>query len=79
MKEEPFTEINQQIVDGSPFAHTLFSVYSNGGFGYMPVRTAYNQGRYEVETSPFSPDAADAVVKESLQVLKELAIDGDDL
>ncbi len=70
---EPFTEINQQIVSGSPFVDTLFSGYSNGGFGYLPVRSAYEEGGYEVEVSPFSPEAADIVVKEGLQMLRELA------
>ncbi len=70
---EPFTEINQQIVAGSPFTHTLFSGYSNGGFGYLPVRSAYGEDGYEVETSPFSEEAADVLIKESLQMLRELA------
>lgn len=69
---EPFTEINQQIVQHSPFEHTLFSGYSNGGFGYLPVRSAFDEGGYEVEVSPFSPDAAEVVVQESLSMLKEL-------
>jgi len=70
---EPFTEINQQIVSNSPFAHTLFSGYSNGGFGYIPVRSAFEEGGYEVEASPFSPEAAEIIVKEGVQLLKELA------
>jgi Neutral/alkaline non-lysosomal ceramidase, N-terminal len=70
---EPFTEINQQIVSESPFADTLFSGYSNGGFGYLPIRSAFVEGGYEVQISPFSADAADIVVKEGLKMLKELA------
>jgi hypothetical protein len=70
---EPFTEINQEIVSRSPFAHTLFSGYSHGGFGYIPARNTYAEGGYEVEASPFSPEAHDVIVKESLAVLEELA------
>jgi neutral ceramidase len=70
---EPFTEINQEIVSRSPFQHTLFSGYSHGGFGYIPARNAYAEGGYEVEASPFSPEAHDVIVKESLAVLGELA------
>ena len=70
---EPFTEINQEIVSRSPFAHTLFSGYSHGGFGYIPARNAYEEGGYEVEASPFSPEAHDVIVKESLAILEELA------
>jgi len=70
---EPFTEINQAIVSSSPFAHTLFSGYSHGGFGYIPSRTAYAEGGYEVEASPFSVEASDVIVNESLTILRELA------
>jgi hypothetical protein len=69
---EPFTEINQAIVARSPFPHTLFSGYSNGAFSYLPVRSAYAVGGYEVETSPFSPVAAEIVVEEALRMLQEL-------
>lgn len=69
---EPFTEINEQIVGASPFSETLFSGYSNGGFGYIPIASAYEDGGYEVETSPFAPQAAEIVVRESAKVLHEL-------
>jgi hypothetical protein len=69
---EPFAEISQQIVSESPFRDTLFSGYSNGGFGYLPVRSAYGEGGYEVQTSPFSADAADIVVEEGRKMLREL-------
>jgi hypothetical protein len=70
---EPFTEINQAIVSSSPFAHTLFSGYSHGGFGYIPLRSAYAEGGYEVEASPFSPEASEVIINESLSLLNELA------
>lgn len=73
---EPFIEISQRIVASSPFAHTLFSGYSNGGFGYLPARSAYAEGGYEVETTPFAEEAEDVLVKESLQMLEELAAIG---
>ncbi len=69
---EPFTEISQEIAARSPFPHTLFSGYSNGGFSYLPVREAYPEGGYEVETSPFAPGAAEIVVEEALKMLQEL-------
>jgi hypothetical protein len=69
---EPFTEIGQEIARRSPFPHTLFSGYSNGGFGYIPVRDAYSEGGYEVESSPFAPGAAELIIEESLLMLNEL-------
>jgi neutral ceramidase len=70
---EPFIELSQQIERESPFACTLFSGYTNGGFGYIPAREAYPEGGYEVEISPFSPDAAEIVVRETSAMLNELA------
>jgi hypothetical protein len=70
---EPFTETNERIVRESPFAHTLFSGYSHGGSGYVPTRQAFAEGGYEVETSLFSPDAADILADEAIGLLRELA------
>jgi hypothetical protein len=75
IQDEPFVEIGQQIVAGSPFAHTLFSGYSNGNFGYLPVREAFAEGGYEVSVSLYSPDAAEIVVREGIRMLHELAAD----
>lgn len=69
---EPFIEIGQQIVANSPFTHTLFSGYSNGGFGYLPIRTAFEEGGYEVEASLFSPEAAAIVIQEGRRMLDDL-------
>ena len=70
---DPFTEINQEIVTKSPFPHTLFSGYSHGDFGYIATRAAIEEGGYEVEASPFSPEVSEIVVKEGLSILQELA------
>ena len=70
---EPFTELNAQITKASPFEHTLFSGYSHGGLDYLPARSAFDEGGYEVETCPFSPEVGDVVVKECLEVLNDLA------
>ena len=71
--DEPFVEIGRQIAAASPFRHTLFSGYSNGSFGYLPVRSAFAEGGYEVWASLYSPDAADQVVEAAAQMLRELA------
>lgn len=70
---EPFTETAQAMAAQSPFRHTLFSGYTNGGFGYIPVREAHAEGGYEIEATPFSPDAADVLLEESLRILQQLA------
>jgi neutral ceramidase len=73
IQDEPFIEIGQRIAAESPFEHTLFSGYSNGNSGYLPVRGAFPEGGYEVSVSLYSPDAADIVVREALQMLQEMA------
>lgn len=72
MAGEPFSSIGERIRAESPASYTFVSGYSNGGFGYIPDRAAYLSGGYEVEATPFSPDAADIVVDESLKALREL-------
>jgi neutral ceramidase len=69
---EPFSSIGQRIREASPFPFTLVSGYSNGGFGYIPDSPAYTTGGYEVEATPFSPDATDTVVNEALKSLNEI-------
>jgi hypothetical protein len=71
---EPFIETAQRIAAASPFEHTLFSGYSNGGFGYVPTREACTEGGYEVEASPFSPDAADLLATAGIQLLRDVAM-----
>ena len=70
---EPFVEIGLQIKKQSPIEHTLFSGYSNVGWAYIPVAEAYPLGGYEVEVTPFSPDAAGIIVGETLSLLEEVA------
>lgn len=72
---EPFIEIAQRIAAESPFEHTLFSGYTNGGFGYIPIREAFAEGGYEIEATPFSADAADSVVAEGIRLLRDMAAD----
>jgi hypothetical protein len=60
---EPFAEIGARIRNLSPFSHTLVSGYTNGGFGYIPTADAWEGGGYEVETTPFTPGVADALVE----------------
>lgn len=69
---EPFSSIARKVADASPFPFTLMSGYSNGGFGYIPDRSAYDEGGYEIEATPFSAEACDVVVAEALRLLNEL-------
>lgn len=70
---EPFCRIGAQVKAGSPFPHTLFAGYANVGWAYIPTADAYPLGGYEVEITPFAPEAAAMVVEESLALLRDLA------
>jgi neutral ceramidase len=63
MPGEPFAEIGAAVRAKSPFPYTMFCGYSNGkGGDYMPVASEYKHGGYEVERSPYAPEAADKVI-----------------
>ena len=72
---EPFAEIGLAIKAESPWPATWFGGYTGGWAGYIPTPDAYPQGGYEVETSPFAPEAAGRLVAETLAALKNLEDD----
>jgi hypothetical protein len=73
---EPFAEIGAAIKRRSPFPHTWFGGYTNGWAGYIPTAEAYPQGGYEVDTTPFAPEAAAILVEAAVAALTELAAAG---
>lgn len=70
---EPFCQIGMQVKERSPFPYTLFAGYANVGWAYIPTADAYPLGGYEVEITPFAPEAAAMVVEASVSLLRELA------
>ena len=70
---ELFVEIGLAVKRDSPFKHTLFSGYSNAGGGYLPVPEAYPLGGYEVDRTPYSPEAAGQVIADTLSLLHDMA------
>jgi hypothetical protein len=72
---EPFAEIGAAIKAQSPFPSTWFGGYTGGWAGYIPTAEAYPLKGYEVETSPFAPEAANGLIEQTLAVLNELASD----
>ncbi len=69
---EPFAEIGMAIKNGSPWPATWFGGYTGGWAGYIPTADAYPLGGYEVDTSPFAPEAAARLVTEALAALRDL-------
>ncbi len=69
---EVFTEIGMAIKAGSPCRHTFVITHCNGAAGYLAPKEAHVQGGYEVNSSPFAPQAADIVIRESIRMLHDL-------
>jgi hypothetical protein len=69
---EAFNEIGKAIKSASPFPHTLVFTHCNGSAGYLPVEGCYAEGGYEIQTSPFAPAAANAVIEETVRLLREM-------
>jgi hypothetical protein len=66
---EPFAEIGAEVKKRSAADWTVFGGYSNGYYGYMPMRYAYPEGGYEVTTSPFAPGAGEQMVEACVQAI----------
>ena len=69
---EPFAQIGLAVKAASPFPFTWFGGYVGGWLGYLPVPEEYPRKGYEVDTTPFRPDAAAVVVDGTVAALKEL-------
>jgi hypothetical protein len=69
---EVCTEIGMAIKAGSPCERTFVITHCNGAASYLPTKEMYVQGGYEVNTSPFGPQAADIVAREAIRLLQDL-------
>ncbi|MDA1280630.1 MAG: neutral/alkaline non-lysosomal ceramidase N-terminal domain-containing protein [Chloroflexi bacterium] len=70
---EPFAEIGTAVKARSPADWTLFSGYSNGYYGYLPMAYAYPEGGYEVgPTAPFEAGAAEQMIEDCLAAIQKL-------
>jgi hypothetical protein len=67
---EPFVEIGLSIKEQSPVPATWFGGYTSGWAGYIPTPEAYPLLGYEVETSPFAPEAAGKLIEETVEALR---------
>ncbi|MCI0581864.1 MAG: hypothetical protein L0227_03045 [Chloroflexi bacterium] len=70
---EPFIELGQAIVAGSPFEQTFVSGYTNGYRNYLPTVGEWARGGYEVDICAFRPEAATLFVEAAIGLLGDLA------
>jgi hypothetical protein len=69
---EVCTEIGMAIKAGSPCERTFVITHCNGAASYLPTKEMYVQSGYEVNTSPFGPQAAEIVIREAIRLLQDL-------
>lgn len=55
---ELFCEVSNYIRAQSPFPFTFYYGITNGTLGYLPSKQEFSLGGYELDVSPFTPDAA---------------------
>ncbi|MGH7972786.1 MAG: neutral/alkaline non-lysosomal ceramidase N-terminal domain-containing protein [Limisphaerales bacterium] len=69
---EVFNEVGRKVKSLSPFAYTVVMTHCNGAAGYVPIRSSYAEGGYEVQSSPFGPGADEMLADETLKMLRAL-------
>ena len=71
---EVFNEIGKTVKEKSPFRYTLVLTHCNGAAGYLPTSASYPDGGYEVQSSHFAPGADEALIRETLAMLRDLSL-----
>jgi len=69
---EIFVELGAAIKKGSPFPHTIIAELANGLIGYVPNRTAYAEGAYEVVSARCAAGSGEALAEAALRLLHQL-------
>ncbi len=72
---EIFVELGLSIKAASPFGQTNIVELANGGFYYVPHRSAYAEGQYEVLSSRYAEGSGEMLVTAAIGMLGELHIE----
>lgn len=76
MPLEPFIGLQKRLQSQFPRLRIGLSGYTNGWLGYLAERGDYAVGGYELDTSPFSQDAADVLLHAIRSGIAELTGQG---
>ena len=69
---EPFTGLGRQIIAASPFDTTVVCCLTNGDGYYYPTTAAYDEGGYEVKSSPLKKGVAEIITNAIVDILNEI-------
>jgi hypothetical protein len=69
---EIFVGLGLSIKAASPFRQTLIAELANGSIGYIPNRSAYSEGNYEVVSARCAEGSGEMLVTAALRMLKEI-------
>jgi hypothetical protein len=69
---EMFVELGLAIKKASPFKHTILIELANTAIGYIPNRTAYTEGNYEVVSARCAEGSGERLVETAIKLLREL-------
>jgi neutral ceramidase len=69
---EIFVELGLSIKAASPFKQTHIAELANGSIGYIPHRSAYAEGNYEVVSARCGEGSGELLVQAAVRLLTEL-------
>jgi len=69
---EIFVELGLSVKAGSPFPHTFNVELANGAIGYIPNKSAWPEGNYEVESARVAEGSGERLVTSALKQLAGL-------
>jgi len=68
---EIFVELGLSIKAASPFARTHIAELANGSIGYIPNRSAYAEGNYEVVSARCAEGSGEMLVQAAIKTLEQ--------
>jgi hypothetical protein len=71
---EIFVELGLSIKAGSPFEQTHIAELANGSIGYIPNRSAYAEGSYEVVSTRCAEGSGEMLVQTAIRLLGQLRL-----
>ncbi len=69
---EPFTDIGVGIKEAEGWSMIMPCALTNGGMGYFPMMSAYDEGGYEARASRFKAGVAETIIESSKKLLDDM-------